>query len=130
MPTLIDISNEEIMGMISNSLQLSLKQVSVTLELLNEGNTVPFIARYRKEKTNSLDEIQIRNIEQRYQDDTELIKEKYITEGRRTVPVDLVKKLIADIEHLYGRDSDYLDAILILTAEIAKLKEHIKNLKS
>ena len=76
MVTLIDISDEEIMGMIANSLQLSLKQVSTTLELLNEGNTVPFIARYRKERTNSLDETQIRTIEQKYQDDTELIKEK------------------------------------------------------
>ena len=72
----IDISNHQIMGMIANSLQLSLKQVSTTLELLNEGNTVPFIARYRKERTNSLDETQIRTIEQKYQDDTELIKEK------------------------------------------------------
>ncbi|MHA1945016.1 MAG: Tex-like N-terminal domain-containing protein [Candidatus Hodarchaeales archaeon] len=76
MATLIDISDKEIMGIIANSLQLSLKQVSTTLELLNEGNTVPFIARYRKESTNSLDETQIRTIEQKYQDDTELIKEK------------------------------------------------------
>ncbi len=75
MVTLIDISNEEIMQMIATSMQLSLKQVTSTLELLKE-NTVPFIARYRKEKTNSLDEIQIRTIEQKYQDDTQLIKEK------------------------------------------------------
>ena len=76
MPKIIDISNEEIMGMIANSLQLSLKQVSTTLELLNEGNTVPFIARYRKERTNSLDETQIRKIEEQYEEDTQLIKEK------------------------------------------------------
>ncbi len=76
MVTLIDISNEEIMGMIANSLQLSLKQVSTTLELLNEGNTIPFIARYRKERTNSLDEAQIRKIEEQYEEDTQLIKEK------------------------------------------------------
>ncbi|MCK4848925.1 MAG: RNA-binding transcriptional accessory protein, partial [Candidatus Heimdallarchaeota archaeon] len=72
----MNISNEEIMQMIASSLQLSLKQVSTTLELLNEGNTVPFIARYRKERTDSLDEIQIRKIEQKYQEDTQLIKEK------------------------------------------------------
>ena len=72
----MDISNDEIMQMIANSLQLSLKQVSTTLELLKEGNTTPFIARYRKERTGSLDETQIRKIEQNYQDDTQLIKEK------------------------------------------------------
>ena len=37
------------------------------LQLLQEGNTVPFIARYRKEMTNGLDEVQIREIEERYQ---------------------------------------------------------------
>ena len=35
--------------------------------MLDEGNTVPFIARYRKEKTGSLDEVQIRDIMERWQ---------------------------------------------------------------
>lgn len=42
------------------------KQLTTVLNLLNEGNTVPFIARYRKEMTESLDEVQIREIEERY----------------------------------------------------------------
>ncbi len=40
--------------------------MTTVLNLLNEGNTVPFIARYRKEMTGSLDEVQIREIEERY----------------------------------------------------------------
>ncbi|MDE1549648.1 Tex family protein [Jeotgalibaca caeni] len=43
------------------------KQITAVLQLLGEGNTVPFIARYRKEMTGSLDEVQIRQIEERYQ---------------------------------------------------------------
>ena len=42
------------------------KQLTTVLNLLNEGNTVPFIVRYRKEMTGSLDEVQIREIEERY----------------------------------------------------------------
>jgi uncharacterized protein len=42
------------------------KQLKTVLTLLGEGNTVPFIARYRKEMTGSLDEVQIREIEERY----------------------------------------------------------------
>lgn len=42
------------------------KQLTTVLNLLNEGNTVPFIARYRKEMTGSIDEVQIREIEERY----------------------------------------------------------------
>ena len=42
------------------------KQLTTVLNLLNERNTVPFIARYRKEMTGSLDEVQIREIEERY----------------------------------------------------------------
>lgn len=44
-------------------LNLREKQVEAVLELLDEGATIPFIARYRKERTGSLDEEQIRQIE-------------------------------------------------------------------
>ena len=44
----------------------STKQLTTVLDLLAEGNTVPFIARYRKEMTGTLDEVQIREIEERY----------------------------------------------------------------
>ena len=52
------------------------KQVTSVLDLLSEGNTVPFIARYRKEATGSLDEVQIREIEERYTYITNLEKRK------------------------------------------------------
>lgn len=45
----------------------SLKQISTTLNLLEEGNTIPFVARYRKDMTGSLDEVQIKTIQDRYQ---------------------------------------------------------------
>ncbi len=41
-------------------------QVEAVIKLLEEGNTVPFIARYRKEVTGSLDEVQIKAVEDRY----------------------------------------------------------------
>lgn len=47
---------------LSKSLNLSTKQISGTVSLLDEGATIPFIARYRKEKTGSLDETQIERI--------------------------------------------------------------------
>ena len=46
--------------------QYSPKQIDTVLALLEDGNTVPFIARYRKDQTGSLDEVQIREIEERY----------------------------------------------------------------
>ena len=47
---------------ISHSLSLPLQSVSAVLTLLNEGCTIPFISRYRKERTGNLDEVQITNI--------------------------------------------------------------------
>ena len=50
---------QEITGRIAELLKIQQKQVENTLALLEEGNTVPFIARYRKEMTDNLDEEQI-----------------------------------------------------------------------
>ncbi len=47
---------------VASRLGLAIKQVQGTLGLLDEGNTVPFIARYRKERTGNLDEVQIRDV--------------------------------------------------------------------
>ncbi|MGL5807961.1 MAG: Tex family protein [Xenococcaceae cyanobacterium] len=57
---------------IATELSINITSVNNTLELLIEGATIPFIARYRKEKTNSLDEEQIRNIWETYNYLTEL----------------------------------------------------------
>ncbi|MFX0173104.1 MAG: Tex-like N-terminal domain-containing protein [Candidatus Hodarchaeota archaeon] len=61
---------------ISLELNITLKQVQNTLELLEDGNTIPFIARYRKERTGSLDETQIRSVEQKYNMKSNLNNEK------------------------------------------------------
>jgi len=58
---------DEIFGKIASELSISRKQVKNTIGLLDEGNTVPFIARYRKEQTGALDEVQIRDIMERWQ---------------------------------------------------------------
>ena len=47
---------------IAQTLNLSEKNVDATLTLLNDGCTIPFIARYRKERTGNLDEVQITRI--------------------------------------------------------------------
>ena len=47
---------------LSEKLQLSERSIQNTIELLDEGCTIPFIARYRKERTGSLDEVQIASI--------------------------------------------------------------------
>lgn len=55
----------DISTMIATELQVRPQQVEKTIELLDQGNTVPFIARYRKEVTGSLEDEQIRTIEER-----------------------------------------------------------------
>ena len=56
---------EEISAAIAAEMKIRAKQVDAVMDLLDGGNTVPFIARYRKEATGSLDEEQIRSIEER-----------------------------------------------------------------
>ena len=61
---------------ISHSLSLPLQSVSAVLTLLNEGCTIPFISRYRKERTGNLDEVQITDISELYDRLKELSKRK------------------------------------------------------
>lgn len=68
--------NEMIINEIANDLGVSTKQVIVVLELLSEGNTIPFIARYRKEATGALDEEEIRKINEVYEYQINLLKRK------------------------------------------------------
>ncbi|SDX29886.1 uncharacterized protein SAMN05518848_10674 [Paenibacillus sp. PDC88] len=56
---------ERIVKQVAKELSLTIKQVRTTVGLLNEGNTIPFIARYRKEMTGELDENVLRLIEER-----------------------------------------------------------------
>jgi uncharacterized protein len=68
--------NESIIKEIANDLQISEKQVQTVLDLLKEDNTIPFIARYRKEATGALDEELIRKIEDTYIYQENLLKRK------------------------------------------------------
>ena len=68
--------NKEILKEISLNLNIKEEQVEKTLELLQDGNTVPFIARYRKEVTGALDEEQIRSIDAVYQYQINLLKKR------------------------------------------------------
>ncbi|MBR4163358.1 MAG: RNA-binding transcriptional accessory protein [Solobacterium sp.] len=68
--------NEEIMRTIASELKVSLEQVQNTLALLEEDNTVPFIARYRKDATKGLDEEQILFIQKQYDYQKKLAERK------------------------------------------------------
>ena len=68
--------NEMIIKSISEDLNISTKQVSTVLSMLEEGNTIPFIARYRKEATGALDEEVIRKINEVYEYQNNLLKRK------------------------------------------------------
>lgn len=73
---------------------LTPKSVTAVIELLDDGNTIPFIARYRKEATGGLDEVQLRKIE------TELNRLRSLEERRETIlkAVRSQEKLTAELE--------------------------------
>ncbi len=68
--------NTELIMEISKELNVKAKQIEATLNLLSEGATIPFIARYRKEATGALDEEQIRTISEVYEYQVNLLKRK------------------------------------------------------
>ena len=72
----VRLMNENIIKEIATALNIKNNQVSSVLKLLNDGNTVPFIARYRKEATGNLDEEQIRKINEVYEYQVNLLKRK------------------------------------------------------
>jgi uncharacterized protein len=84
----------EVINLIGNQLGINQKAVLATIKLLTEGATVPFIARYRKEITHSLDEVQIENIR--------LLNLKYTElEKRKQTILETIKeqgKLTAELE--------------------------------
>ncbi len=90
--------NEEIINKLKNILNISEKSIRNTLNLLSEGNTIPFIARYRKEVTGNLDETIIRSIEKEYTYNVNLLKRK-----------EEVKRLIAEKGLLTEEISKKLD---------------------
>lgn len=97
-------------SIIANELQIKQTQVETVIQLLAEGNTIPFIARYRKDKTGSLDEVQIEAIQLKAKqlqefDDRKLAIIKSITDQNKMTE-DLQLKIdavvtIAQLEDLY-----------------------------
>ena len=102
--------NNEIMQQVAKELNIKVSQVEKVLELLQGGNTVPFIARYRKEVTGALNEDQIREIEKIYEyglslnkrkeDVIRLIEEKGMLDDALKTAILKCEKL-SEIEDLY-----------------------------
>lgn len=101
---------EQLIKPIAQALKIKPVQVEKTLELLASGNTVPFIARYRKEVTGALDEEQIRVIEEQYTYQKNLLKRKEdvmrLIEQQGKLTEDIVKELeacekLSQVEDIY-----------------------------
>ena len=101
---------EVIIKSISSDLKISEKQTMAVLQMLEEGNTIPFIARYRKEATGGLEEVTINEIQKVYQYECDLkarkeavmrlIDEKGLLTDELKNQILAAKKLI-DVEDLY-----------------------------
>jgi uncharacterized protein len=62
---ILPAAQTQITRLIANELSVGAHQVAAAVTLLDEGATVPFIARYRKEVTGNLDDTQLRNLDER-----------------------------------------------------------------
>lgn len=102
--------NEQIIKDIANNLNIKVFQVENTLKLLEEGSTIPFIARYRKEATSGLDEKKIKEISDVYKYQVNLLKRKEdvirLIDEKNLLTEELKNKILActklvDIEDLY-----------------------------
>ncbi|WP_286209341.1 Tex family protein [Dubosiella newyorkensis] len=101
---------QEILKILTNDLGLPSKNIQAVLDLLQEGATIPFIARYRKEKTGNMNEDQIKEIEsqfsyqnnlmQRKEDVIRLIEEKGLLNEELRSKILSARKLV-EVEDLY-----------------------------
>ncbi|MBR4237623.1 RNA-binding transcriptional accessory protein [bacterium] len=102
--------NEDLIKEVASTLNIKEYQVKAVLDLLSEGGTIPFIARYRKEVTGSLDEEQIRAISKEYEyglalnkrkeDIIRLIDEKGLLTDELKAEIEAATKLIT-LEDIY-----------------------------
>jgi uncharacterized protein len=104
-PTLLDPS---LLLHIAQALNLPLSGVNAVMALLDEGSTVPFIARYRKEATGNLDEVQIRDIADK------LVYFRELTDRRATI--------LSSIEE-QGKLTDALRAAILKTLDRSELED-------
>src|ERR1700709_2184720 len=107
MPEQISLSPDLLLH-IAKLLQVPMKGLVATIELLDDGGTVPFIARYRKEVTGNLDEVQIRAIEEKLAYFRELVSRK--------------ETILASIQE-QGKLSDALKARIEATLEKSELED-------
>src|SRR5580704_2954023 len=107
MPELQSLSPDLLIH-IAQLLQVPMKGLVATVELLDEGSTVPFIARYRKEATGNLDEVQIRAIEEKLLYFRELVSRK--------------ETILASI-HEQGKLTDELKARIEKTLDKSELED-------
>jgi uncharacterized protein len=112
---------------ISQSLSISERNVSKTIDLLNDGSTIPFISRYRKEVTGGLDEVAVNEIKQQYEKLCELAKRKETILNAIEEQGKLTPELKSTIENCW--DSTQLEDIYLpykpkrhTRAEIARKK--------
>jgi protein Tex len=108
-PAAIDL--ESTIQAIAVAIQAKAHQVQVAVQLLDEGNTIPFIARYRKEATQGLDEIALRAIEDAIEKarvlfarQTSILK----SIGEQGLLTDLLRKQIMDCKDLASLEAVYL----------------------
>ena len=102
--------NNTIINELSDNLKIKKEQITSVLELLSEGATIPFIARYRKDKTGALDEEIIRIIEEKYQYQVNLSKRKEdITRliDEKGMLTDEIKKAISSATKLVELEDIY-----------------------
>jgi uncharacterized protein len=88
--------NSDVLLRISKEVGAPVSRVEITIKLLEEGATVPFIARYRKEATGNLDEVKVRHIDERRQYYSDL-------EARRTTVLTTIEKAGKLTEELRAR---------------------------
>lgn len=77
--------NNDVIKLISNNLKINESRIKNVINMLQEGSTIPFIARYRKEMTGNLDEDELRNIETMYKYNVNL-------EDRKETCINLIKE--------------------------------------
>ena len=88
MTSLLTLSTD--LGELAHRLKLRPQQVEAVVAMLDDGNTVPFITRYRKDQTGGLDEEQIRSIQE------ELRRLRQLTERKQTI----LRSIEAQDDHL------------------------------
>ncbi|MDE1175748.1 MAG: Tex family protein [Edaphobacter sp.] len=98
----------ELLLHIAQTLNLPLRSMAVVIELLDDGGTVPFIARYRKEATGNLDEVQIRDIEEK------LAYFRELTDRRETILASIAEQ---------GKLTDELKAKIDATFDKSELED-------